>query len=438
MDDKTFFAGKRITVMGLGLLGRNVGDAEFLAKQGAEVRVTDLKTERELEESVARLKKYPNISFTLGGHRQEDFEQCDMVLKGASVPLDSPFIAAAHKRDIPVFMSAALFHTLSGIPMIGITGTRGKSTVTHMIAAILTRAGKKIILGGNIRGVSNLALLEEVEPEHFAVFELDSWQLQGFAEKSPDIAVFTTFYDDHLNYYNNDRAQYLADKANIFLHQDEGDVLVIGAQAQDALARYKRDIRARVTVADEHTVPKGWMLKIPGAHNRYNAGLALTAARALAIDDEVSQVALASFIGLPGRLEFLRELDGVKIFNDNNATTPDATIAALRAFPEANGRIVLIMGGSDKGLETGALLEEIGKTCKAMVLLKGTGTGKLQTGHLGVRSTTVDTLAEALEKALAFAEPGDLILFSPAFASFGMFKNEYDRGEQFNVLVSRL
>ena len=438
MQVNNFFKGKHITVMGLGLLGRNVGDAAFLAEQGAQVLVTDLKTEAELAESVSRLKKYPNISFALGGHRLEDFQECDMVLKGASVPFDSPFIAEAKKHTIPVEMSAALFMKLAGIPVIGVTGTRGKSTVTQMIFEILKQAGMHALLGGNVRGVSNLSLLREVQKDTVAVLELDSWQLQGFGEarRSPQIAVFTTFFEDHLNYYKNDRERYLADKANIFLFQDEGDTLIMGVQAQEALKKYRTKMRAQVVVAGEKDFPKEWTLALPGAHNRYNAALALEAVRVLDVPDEISRATLADFKALSGRLEFLREVRGIKIYNDNNATTPDATIAALRAFPEAVGRIVLIMGGSDKGLDMSALFPELETRTKAVVFLKGTGTGKLQTGHLHIKTTTVDTLPEAFEKALSLAEKGDTILFSPAFASFGMFKNEYERNDRFVGLVN--
>ena len=194
VDASAHFRGKRITVMGLGLLGRGVGDARYLAECGAELIVTDLKSREQLAESVAQLKLFKNVIFVLGEHRLEDFNNRDFILKAAGVPLDSPYIAEAKKNNIPVRMSADLFAEISSIPIIGVTGTRGKSTVTHMVHAILKEAGKKVILGGNVRGVSNLELLKEATLEHIAVLELDSWQLQGWGEAKNEPEYFS-FYN---------------------------------------------------------------------------------------------------------------------------------------------------------------------------------------------------------------------------------------------------
>jgi UDP-N-acetylmuramoylalanine--D-glutamate ligase len=277
-----------------------------------------------------------------------------------------------------------------------------------------------------------------------AVLELDSWQCQGLAEakRSPEVAVFTTFFPDHLNYYKGDLDAYLADKANIFLYQDEDDTLVLGSQATTAVRdRYQDEILADLVIANESDVPADWALKVPGEHNRYDAGCALAAARALGVDDETSRKALESFAGVPGRLELIREVNGVKVYNDTNATTPEATLAALRALSHGGltkstmgkKNVVLIMGGTDKGLDMGELMKEIPERTKRVILLSGTGTDRILS-ELG-SSFTFDSLAQAVDVAFEAAEPGDVILFSPAFASFGMFKNEYDRGDQFDALV---
>ena len=433
MDASVQFKGKKITVMGLGLLGRGVGDARYLAECGAELIVTDLKTREQLAESVAQLESFKNITFVLGEHRLEDFRDRDFILKAAGVPLDSIYIAEARMHAIPVRMSADLFAEIADIPVIGITGTRGKSTVTHMVYAILKEAGKPVLLGGNVRGVSTLSLLKEVTENHVAVLELDSWQCHGWGEASmsPHVAVFTTFFSDHLNYYKDDPAQYLADKANIFLYQKPEDTLVLGKQcAPTVIDAYGEMIESKILVADEHKLPESWILRIPGQHNRYNATLALTTARALEISDEVSRRALESFTGVPGRLELIREKGGVKIYNDTTATTPEATLAALSALNPA--QTVLIMGGADKGLEMGALLLKL-KEMKRTILLAGTGTSRVL--EFIPNASVFDNFAQAVHEAFASAKSGDTILFSPAFASFGMFKNEYDRGDQFVALV---
>jgi UDP-N-acetylmuramoylalanine--D-glutamate ligase len=433
LDARAYFKDKKITVMGLGLLGRGVGDVRYLAEAGSELIVTDLKTHAQLAESAVQLKEFSNITFVLGEHRLEDFRGRDMILKAAGVPLDSVYIAEAEKEGIPVRMSADLLMELSEVPTIGVTGTRGKSTVTHMIHHVLSEAGRPVVMGGNVRGVSNLALLAEVTPEHTLVLELDSWQCQGLgaAHLSPQIAIFTTFYSDHQNYYKNDPGQYLLDKANIFLHQDPDDTLVIGAQCAPTLIEaFGENILSKIVIAGADKLPSEWMLQIPGEHNRYNAALALAAARAYGIADDVSKKALENFRGVPGRLEFLGEKDGVKIYNDNNSTTPEATLAALDALGAKN--TVLIMGGADKELDMNKLLYKL-KKVKRVILLAGTGTNRALEFIEG--ASVFDSLKAAVDEAFVSAHPGDTILFSPAFASFGMFKNEYERNDRFVELV---
>ena len=426
--------------MGLGLLGRGVGDAIYLAECAAELIVTDLKSKEELAEPIARLSGFKNITYTLGEHKLEDFRGRDVILKAAGVPLDSPYIAEARKEGTPIRMSADLFAEYAGIPVVGITGTRGKSTTTHMLAAITKAAGMKTLLGGNIRGVSTLALLNDVTGEETALLELDSWQLQGFGEAhlSPSLAVFTTFYSDHLNYYKDDLAQYLIDKANIFFYQVPGDTLILGSQCSPiTIEKFGEAIEADIVIASEKNLPEDWKLAVPGAHNRYDAALALAAARALDISDDISKSALEAFSGVPGRLEFLRERDGVKIYNDATATTPEATLAALSALdPDNKQNILLVIGGADKGLDMSRMREAIHAHAKDVFLLAGSGTERIRAD--APDKVVFTSLKDAVTAAVAQAGPGDSILFSPAFASFGMFKNEYDRSDQFTALVQGL
>ena len=441
---KQFFKGKKITVMGLGLLGRGVGDAAFLAECGAEVLVTDLKSKADLKTSLLKLKKYKNIKYVLGEHRLEDFKNRDMVLKLAGVPLDSIYIQEAEKNNIPVEMSATLFAKLSGVPMVAVTGTRGKTTTTIMIAHILKTGGKKVILGGNVQGVSNLQLLKFTPPSsggarknNIAVFELDSWQLQGFgtSQISPDVAVFTTFFPDHMKYYGDDMQKYFEDKANIFKYQKKNtDVLVVGEQAIPFVKKWGGKTNNEI-LTPKAELPKDWKLKIPGEHNIYDAALAVQVARSMGLKDLAIKKGVESFTGVPGRLELVRSVKGVKYYNDTTATTPEATIAALRALGE-EGDIILISGGSDKGLDMTALLHEIPKYTKAVFLLAGTGTEKIK--HELPNSVEVKDLKKTVLLAKKLSSKGDIVLLSPAFASFGMFKNEYDRGEQFNKIVKAL
>lgn len=435
MEFGDYFKGKKITVMGLGLLGRGIGDAAFLAECGADVIVTDLKTTEQLADSIEQLKEYTNITFVLGEHRMEDFENRDIILVAAGVPMDSPYVAHARAAGVRCTQSAALFAKLSGIPIIGVTGTRGKSTTTGMIHHVLNTVtdGAPVLLGGNVRGVSNLQLLKDVHEDSIAVMELDSWQLQGFGwEKiSPHIAVFTTFMPDHLNYYGGDMDAYFADKANIFLNQEESDVLVTTAEVFEWAKKFAEGKRItlgqEVVLTDSSVLPGDCLLAMPGEHNRLNAALAYEALKATSLTEEEIFEGLTTFSGLPGRLEYLKEVDGVKIYNDNNATTPAATIAGIRAVADGKN-VILIMGGADKGIDMSELLSEIPKYCKQVVLLPGTGTERIKNE---IEGEVTDSMEEAVKTALGHASRGDTILFSPAFASFGLFKNEYDRNDQF-------
>jgi UDP-N-acetylmuramoylalanine--D-glutamate ligase len=447
-DFESYFTGKKVTVMGLGLLGRGVGDAAYLAEAGAEIIVTDLKSKEELAPSIAQLADFPNIQFVLGEHRFEDFENRDFILVAAGVPFDSPYLVHAKEQGIALEMSAAIFARVSQIPIIGVTGTRGKSTVTHMIHHVLSViTGEPVLLGGNIRGVSNLQLLKKVKEDSIAVFELDSWQLQGFgwAEISPQIAVFTNFMEDHQNYYRHNMDTYFLDKANIFLYQEDQDTFITTLEVFERAKKcaFKKDITLgqEVVLADSSVLPEELLLRVPGEHNRANAGLAYQALQALSLTDEEIIDGLATFPGVGGRLEYLRDINGIAVYNDNNATTPEATIVGIEAVgDDAQKNIVLIMGGADKGNDYTQLLNVIEAYCKTVILLPGTGTDALKP-LLKFKGPTpkcieVDTLSEAVETGLNASERGDVLLFSPAFASFGMFKNEYERNDEFVKLIT--
>jgi UDP-N-acetylmuramoylalanine--D-glutamate ligase len=425
-----YFEHKKVTVMGLGLLGRGVGDTAFLAKNGASVLVTDKKTQEQLQVSLDALKEYSNIQYVVGEHRVEDFEDRDFVMKAAGVPCDSEYIAHAEAHGIPVYMSAALvcdiiMKNLPDVVIIGVTGTRGKSTTTELIAHILRENGSRVHLGGNIRGVANLPLLDEVEDGDFLVLELDSWQLQGFGDMgiSPHIAVFTSFMDDHMNYYKNDRDLYFKDKANIYRNQREGDVLIASPQAGSEIIM--RGERVAISVPENNT----FEMRLIGEHNQVIARLAYDVASQCGLDDESIRATIATFSAVHGRLEDLGLFKGVRVFNDNNATTPDATMCALEAIVTTyNQRPILIVGGADKGLPCEALENAIAGKAKAVVYLSGTGTERITLP----KDYEYEKLEDCILKAFDLAEEGDVIVFSPAFASFSKyFNNEYERNDVF-------
>ena len=444
---KEYFKGKKGVIMGLGLMGGGLGDAIFLADCGAELIITDLKSEKELAPSLKKLAKYKNIKYVLGYHDIEDFKQADFIIQPGNVPVDSPYLLEAKKNNIPIYESESLFmEQAEDIKVIGVTGTRGKTTTTTLIYEILKSAfGKKVHLGGNIKGTSALSLLNKIKDGDMVVMELDSWCLHGIGDikKSPQISVFTNIMPDHLNFYmkgSKDEVEalqkYFNDKANIYLNQKSDDYLICGEKISAKIGQ----IKSHKIVVNKKGVPKSWKIKIPGEHNLENIACAIAAARALKIEESVIKKVVENFAGVAGRQEFIREYKGVKIYNDTTATTPDATLAVLKALGNKNKKIVLIMGGADKNIDMFGLVKEIPKYTKAVLLLAGTGTEKLKNNFS--RQTkdipTFDNLKEAVNQAIKLCRKGDTLVLSPAFASFGMFKNEYDRGDKFNKLIKIL
>jgi len=226
------FTGKRVLIMGLGLQGGGVGVARFFAEKGAKVTVTDLKTKEELASSIKSLSDLP-LAYVLGKHREEDFKNADLVIRNPDVDKNSPYLEIAREHGAIVEMDESLFLRLwqKKENIIGVTGTRGKTTTTHLIGMILKQAGLPILLGGNLRGIATLSLLDKATPETKIVLELSSWQLQGldWNKLSPHIAVITNIYPDHLNRYKNMK-DYIADKKIIFRYQKEKDLLVLNAK----------------------------------------------------------------------------------------------------------------------------------------------------------------------------------------------------------------
>ena len=440
-----YFKGKRITQLGLGLLGRGLGDALFLASMGAELTITDNKSAKELKTSLKALEKFPTITFTLGEHKMEDFEKKDFILKAAGVAIDSPYILHAKEKGIPVEMDASLSvkllrHLGIQAKVIGVTGTRGKTTTTELIVHILKLAKMKAHLGGNIRGLATLPLVPKIKDGDYLVLELDSWQLQGFrdAKISPHIAVFTSFMADHLNYYKGSIERYFHDKAAIYQYQEPTDKLIVTSTVKKYM---KGGSLGKLQIATKDIVPADWKPRLLGEHNLENIACAILASRAIGVSDDIIKKGVETFDAIEGRLEKMPSKNGVEIYNDNNSTTPDATMVALKSVSPraASGKVTLIMGGADKTLDMSKLVKILPAYVKKIVFLPGTGTEKLMADYeLKVANSVAKNLKEAVKEAMSKAEKGDVVLFSTAFASFGLFVNEYDRGDQFKKIIKGL
>jgi len=433
---KNTYKGKKVLIMGLGLLGGGAGVAKIFAEIGAKVRVTDLKSKEELLPSLKKLKGLP-IKFVLGKHRKEDFLNCDLIIRNPAVPKDSPFLQEARKRGVKISMDPALFAKFCPVSIIGVTGTRGKTTTASLIYELLKVKSKNILLGGNIRGMATLSLLKKIKDDSIVVLELSSWQLQGFDwEKiSPHIAVITNIYEDHLNYYK-DIKDYIEDKKLIFKYQTEKDFLFLNSKNK-IVSNFAKEAKSKVFFFSKRDFPKNWNLKISGSHNLENAACAFKIGKCLDLSILKMRKVFENFEGVEGRLEKIAEIDGITYINDTASTMPVAGIFALRSIKKP---IILIAGGASKNLDLSDFVREIVKGTKAIALLEGTATGELtdlikKFGGKNKILGIFDQLKKAVFAAKMVADPGDTILLSPGCASFGIFKNEYDRGEQFNKIV---
>lgn len=460
------FKGKKIMVMGLGLHGGGIATVAFLSSLGAKVIVTDLKTKEELAPSLEKLKDLKNVEYAFGQHRTEDFTRVDMVVKNPSIPWTNKHIKMALEKKIPVEMDSSLFFKLCKNPIIGITGTKGKTTTTVLIFEILKEVGNNPVKAGSGQ-IAVLDKLQRITKDSVVVFELSSWRLSALGRNklSPHVAVITNIFPDHLNYYKT-MEEYIADKKYIFSNQKPEDFCVINWD-NDYLRKMEPEIKSQVIKfsekkiaegksvylsegvvylndgIDEKEVIKTSEIKIRGKHNITNILASIGAGYAMGAKIDQMKKAIKNFKGIPYRLEFLRELNGVKYYNDTSATTPESAIAGINSFKEP---VVLIAGGSDKNLNMSDFANTIAEKVKAVVFLKGAGTDKIilaLKNALGEEGKSkefkiVDSIEKAVELAKMEARPGDIILLSPGSASFGLFANEFDRGDKFREAVNKL
>jgi len=463
--------GRRITVMGLGLHGGGLAVASWFLRHGAAVAVTDRKTRRELAPSVAELERAARergsgtLTLALGGHRVTDFRDTDLVIQNPGVPRESSFLAIARAANVPIENEASLFLKMvrekgekrgvgaasgGNIRIIGVTGTRGKSTTAALIHAMLREYGRTVFLAGNIR-IPMLGVLDDVlraakRGPVDVVLELSSWhcEILSRATGGPDIAVLTNLFPDHLNRYRSMRS-YAAAKARLVRFQDRRGVVIANAE-QPVVRAMARLSPGRVVWfsrrrADGAALRSRALLKLPGEHNTMNALAAMTAARACGVPLRAIREALRSFRGLPGRIEVVARHRGVTFVNDTCATTPEAAIAALlslRGARDGTRHIVLIAGGTDKNLAFDTWAKEVVKSVSALVFLPGTATEKMKRAlksfniqHSTFNIQDASSMRSAVRAARRLARSGDSVLLSPAAASFGLFVHEFDRGDQF-------
>ncbi|HAP44299.1 MAG: UDP-N-acetylmuramoylalanine--D-glutamate ligase [Spirochaetes bacterium GWD1_61_31] len=466
------YRGRQVTIMGLGINGGGLASARYFAQAGAVVTVTDLRGADVLAPSVEALQAWP-IRYVLGRHEMADFTGADLVIKNPGVRPDNPFLAAARRVDTDI----SLFLAQCPATVIAVTGSKGKSSTASAIHHILTRSGRRSFLGGNIT-VSPLDFLEHLTGSDVVVLELSSWQLGDLRGKSvlqPHCAVLTHIVPDHLDRYGT-MAAYIADKRLIYANQTAADWLVcenddwgrsFAAESQGRSLFYGDQLpaealggwldsagrdRTRLPATDPTAGPTAvgpdsgplteasllpGSLRVPGRHNRLNCLAAGLAAWTVGLKPDAIRLALADFPGVPHRLEVFASHDGIAWCNDSAATVPEAVEAAANSFTTP---LVLITGGTDKVLD----FEPSRRACakaRQVVLLAGSGSDKLRalleadgTAYQGPFSQ----LDQALQATLAVVRPGDTVVLSPGCTSFGMFKNEFDRGNSFKAAVQAL
>jgi UDP-N-acetylmuramoylalanine--D-glutamate ligase len=424
--------------MGLGLHGGGVGVAQYLAAQGATVSVTDLRDEETLRPSLDELAGLP-LRYVLGRHEKEDFKSADLVVRNPAVPLESPYLKLAQESGAQVEMESSLFVTACPSAYVaGITGTKGKTTTTILLSAMLNAAGNHVVTAGNLR-VSMLSQLAGITPDTRVVLELSSWQLEAFAPHaySPPLGVVTNVLPDHLNRYDG-MDDYAAAKEIMVRYQQPADVAVLN---QDNAYTGQMGARAPgrvVWFSQRDVLPGDATSSALPAHLRANIAAAAAAARAWGVNDAVAASALRDFNGVPHRQELVREWRGIRFINDTTATMPAATVVCIEATP---GPKVLILGGADKRLNFTDLVQALRDRqheIRGIVLLEGSATDRLAAAlPLPIQGRYAD-LEQALEQTASLARSGDAVILSPGCASFGMFQHEFERGEAFRTWVEAL
>jgi UDP-N-acetylmuramoylalanine--D-glutamate ligase len=427
---------RRVLVMGLGRFGGGIAAARWLVEQGARVLVTDRDPADRLAESIAQLQGLP-VELRLGEHRESDFIESELIVTSPAVPPGNPFLAAARARGIPITTEIRLF--LQRNPArrtIGITGTKGKSTTTALLGKMLSGQFTTWV-GGNI-GRSLLADLPRIAADDLVVLELSSFMLEYLAadQFSPHIAVVTIITADHLEWHGS-TAAYVQAKQNLVRWQRPGDIAVLPANRIGGaeVENFARLTRGKVVRFDADPPP--FALRLAGHHNQLNAHAAFAAAACLGITREQAQHAIADFPGLPHRMQLVHEANGIRWINDSIATGPDAAIAALLSFDPRT--VIQIVGGKDKSLDMAPLAEALANRAKVTICIGQTGPQiAAMVRAAGAKPESIvqcPDLAGAADEARKIAQPGDVILLSPGYASFDQFNNFEQRGEAFARLA---
>ena len=428
-------AGRRVTVLGLGRHGGGVAAARWLARQGAVVTVTDLADEATLADSLADLADAPIRCYRLGGHDERDFQEAELVVVNPAVKPDNPCVKAARRAGAEITSEIELFLARCPAPVVGVTGSNGKSTTAAMAAGILAADGRRVWLGGNI-GHSLLDDLARIGPRDWVVLELSSFQLWWLADGArwPQTALVTNCTPNHLDWHGS-LAHYSAAKKRLLALQPPGGLTVINP-LDPTVGRWAPPAHGRsIGPAADDQVPS---LAVPGTHNRVNAAGAAALAGALGCAPAAIERGLSQFAGLPHRLEFVGEVGGRRFYDDSMATTPESVMAAVDTLAP---RGWFLVGGKDKGCDFGRLAEKLAKGARGVACF-GAARDKLATVLARAAPRFACASFETMSRALAWcwerSSADDSIALSPACASHDQFRDYRHRGATFVALVRAL
>jgi len=463
----TSFKNKKVLVFGLGLLGGGVATTNWLIKHGARVTVTDLKDDSYLELSLKRLRGNPRLK--LNGHDKKDIEDNEIIVFNPDVSINNPFVKYARKLGKQIENEATIFYKLCPKPIIAVTGTRGKTTVANWIGYFLNRAKRRAVVSGNSYVEPLLKTLDGASRFEYVVNEAPSYHLEYFSRgvPAPEAAIITNLYQDHLNRHGTMRDYALA-KAAILRNQSANQHLILNRDDKWTPFFIKQKPRAKIWLFSMKSLSKkecgifyknGWIyfqddgIPVPvlrvedfgkerGRHNLINLLISSLAANLVGVPWEIIQKNITSLPEIKFRQEVIYKTNKLRIINDTAATSPDGGMAAVNRF--ASPATILIAGGTDRQLDYSVWAKTVNKKLKPenIILLEGSATIKILRllSRNKIEPQVFGTLAKCIQAALIKARQRgqSMILFSPAAKSFEKFKNEFDRGRQFNRIIKKL
>lgn len=449
---------KKVAIIGLGV--SNIPLIDYMYDKKAKVTVFDDREEEKIpKEIIKKIKEY-KFEISFGKNNLSKLKNFDIIFRSPSCMPTKPELEEEAKRGAKVTTEIEMLMEMCPAKIIGVTGSDGKTTTTSLIYEILKKAGYNTYLGGNI-GTPLFTKLEEMKPEDIVVLELSSFQLMGM-KISPHIGVITNITPNHLNIHK-DYEEYIDAKKNIFKYQNENDIVILNYDNEITRNAAKEAMSKVVFFSHKEKLENGFIVDekiikeceddirkhiidtkdiiLRGEHNFENVATALAATKTL-VSQDIAVKAIKEFKPVEHRLEFVRELDRVKWYNDSVSSSPTRTIAGLSSFDE---EIILIAGGYDKNLDYTPIAKPIVEKVKKLILIGQTSNkiyecvkSEAEKQNVKIDIYMCSSLKETVTLAKRIAKPSQVVLFSPASASFDMFKNFADRGEQFKKLVNEL